>query len=122
MIAFALSFLPGVGTLKRWALILGGGALALSLAFGAGWLTAKMDARAERKIAELQAQNSALRADLRNAEIAADFAFQQTKAQAAETLTLEQKVASYEAVLAARPDNACALTDDDVGRLRGIHP
>lgn len=122
MPAFLLAFLPGFGTLKKWALILGGGALALSIAFGAGWLTAKMDARAERKIRELEAQKRALEFDLSAAKKAADLAFKQTKYQEAETLSLEQKVASYEAELASRPDDRCALSDDDIGRLRNIIP
>lgn len=91
------------------------GALALAGAYFKGHSDAAQNCRE----AELRAQIAALERDVAAAEAAHRLEVAQTKELEAQRQQLAKEVADYEAALKVRPEPACTLTDDDIGRMRG---
>jgi enoyl-CoA hydratase/carnithine racemase len=126
----SLGLLAGAGA-SYFYVPLVGRALAVALTIGAAGLFAFDEGFRERgsldRSATLAAQVETLKANVaeerRQAEaaraIATTAADAETKAQN-EADEAQQKVAAYEVEIAKRPVPGCGLSDDDVGRLRGI--
>lgn len=102
--------------IPKW-LPLAGIAGAVMLA-GAYW-KGHSDAAQNCREAELRAEIAALKRDVAAAEAAHRLEAAQTKELEAQRQQLAKEVADYEAALKVRPEPACTLTDDDIGRMRG---
>lgn len=111
-----------------WRYLAGAAALsAIALSYGMVWSHGHRAATAKCEAAALRAERDALKADLDNAIIAARDADQRASRLAAQNAKNEEAVRDYEGKLetrraAAAPaaQHACALTRDDVERLRRI--
>ncbi|MEN6306070.1 MAG: hypothetical protein ABFD96_25315 [Armatimonadia bacterium] len=86
---------------------------------GAAYLKGRMDSAGNCREAQLQAELATLQRDMAALKAADQIEAMLNADLEAERQKLEKEVADYEAALAARPDSACRLTPDDVGRLSG---
>jgi len=89
------------------------------VAGGYGYLSGYNSARAKCQTATLKRQIAELQRDRDVQKITAESNAARVRVLEETANKLDQRVADYEAELAKRPANAsCALTDDDIRRLR----
>ncbi len=115
MMAFdvLLSFLA-----KSWRIVLP--IVVVVVVYAGGYYKGHQAASANCRAAQLQAELDSVRRDVAAAKEA-----QAAEAAAAAELTAEnekmrQEIDDYEAQIAANPDSACPLSDDELRRLRRL--
>lgn len=117
MIALAwLSRLLAVLGIPTWVPVV---LLAGALAVGGAYVKGRMDGATRCHDAELRAVIASMQRDLTAQSQAQELEASQQAALEAQRQQLEEQVKDYEAALKIRPAAACALTDDDIGRLSG---
>lgn len=112
-----LRFLAWVG-LPSWVaplLIIG----LITGALGGSYMKGRMDSSANCREKELLAQIAAMERDRKIADLATTNLAAYVKQLEDEAAKMDQEVAKYEEELKSRADR-CALTPDDVNRLRNI--
>lgn len=112
-----LRFLAWVG-LPSWVaplLIIG----LITSALGGSYMKGRMDSSANCREKELLAQIAAMERDRKIADLATTNLAAYVKQLEDEAAKMDQEVAKYEEELKSRADR-CALTPDDVNRLRNI--
>ena len=112
-----LRFLAWVG-LPSWVaplLIVG----LITSALGGSYMKGRMDSSANCREKELLAQIAAMERDRKIADLATTNLAAYVKQLEDEAAKMDQEVAKYEEELKSRADR-CALTPDDVNRLRNI--
>lgn len=112
-----LRFLAWLG-LPSWVaplLIIG----LITSALGGSYMKGRMDSSANCREKELLAQIAAMERDRKIADLATTNLAAYVKQLEDEAAKMDQEVAKYEEELKSRADR-CALTPDDVNRLRNI--
>lgn len=112
-----LRFLAWLG-LPSWVaplLIIG----LITSALGGSYMKGRMDSSASCREKELLAQIAAMERDRKIADLATTNLAAYVKQLENEAAKMDQEVAKYEEELKSRADR-CALTPDDVNRLRNI--
>lgn len=85
-----------------------------------GYVRGYSSAEARCRVEALEQEKANLQRDLHAAEQAAAEAERIAQEEAERSATLVERINAFEAELATRPDIACELSDDDVGRLREL--
>lgn len=112
-----LRFLAWLG-LPSWVaplLIIG----LITSALGGSYMRGRMDSSANCREKELLAQIAAMERDRKIADLATTNLAAYVKQLEDEAIKMDQEVSKYEEELKSRADR-CALTPDDVNRLRDI--